>query len=361
LKKNSKFIVFISVLTLLLVTLVACGNNDAGKQEDSLSTKTGVLVEVSQNIISVQAPDGTTYTFGVDANTAIEGSELLGNTVSVSFKGEYSSGIIAVSIRTITEVDHTGSSDKGSTDDPDALQPREPSSTDETIWYMTGTVKNITPSRLELLYEDGHTYIVTIDSNTKVDKDVAVGSTARVFHKGKMVDGMVATEIHFIPQEETIWYFTGTVKDLTSTSLQLLYEDGHTYSVVLDNKTKIDKKVVVGCTARVFHTGKMEDGMVATEVHFISDAEQQQSTPAPEDRLLSIQVTIVAISDTELQFSNDGVTITAKLDANTEYTILDDNATVSDIVAGRDIWLDYKGYIQDGMLVLGIELLPISP
>jgi len=360
LKKSSKFGIVVSVLALLLVILTACGSTDAGKDDGSLSTKTGVLVEVSQNVISIQAPDGTTYKFNVDNNTDIDGSVLLGNTVSVSFIGEYSSGVIADFVKVLEEADHSASSDKGSTGDTDAPQPREPSAPDETIWYMTGTVKEITASRLELLYKDGHTYIVTIDGNSKVDKEVVVGSTARVFHKGKMVDGMVATEIHFIPPEVTIWYFTGTVMDLTSTSLKLAYEDGHTYLVTIDNNTKIDKKVTVGCTARVFHTDKMEDGMVATEIHFISDAEQQTS-PAPEDRLLSIQVTIVAISATELQFSYDDATITAKLDVNTTYSVLDDNATISDIVAGRDIWLSYKGNIQDGMYALDIELLPISP
>jgi len=199
-RSDTIFVIFIFAITLLF--LAACGSNAIDEtesdSEEVLSTKTGILIEASMNLVVIQAPDGSTYTFGIDEDTHIEGSEYLGNTLSVSFYGEYAPGIIAVAIRTIVEVDHASSPDKGNIDEPDAPQPKEPSSSDETIWYMTGTVMEISATGLQLLYEDGKTYTVVIDENTKKDPGIVEGCVARVFRKGSLRDGMLAIEIHFI-------------------------------------------------------------------------------------------------------------------------------------------------------------------
>jgi len=281
LKKCSFIIILVLVLGLVLT---ACSDGTtadpvASEPDDSLSTKTGVLIEASMHVVSIQAPDGSTYTFGVNDDTDIQGSELLGNTISVSYMGEYSSGVIAVSIITITEVDHESSTGKGSTDDPGAPQPKEPSSSDETIWYMTGTVKDASMNQIQLLYEDGHTYTVLKDDNTKVDEGITVGCTARVFHKGRMVDGMVATEIHLISDSppaaphddpDTIWYLTGTVTDASMNQLQLLYDDGGTtYTILKDDDTRTDPGIVVGSIVRVYHKGHLADQMLATEIRLM--------------------------------------------------------------------------------------------
>ena len=268
--KRIGVIAFVCIVTLVLAACSETVSSETVSSDDPLSTKTGVLIEVSAHVVSIQAPDGTTYTFGVDTNTT-HGTEKLGNTVSVTYSGEYSSGVIAVSVTTVTEVDHESSPGKGSTDEPAAPQPKEPASTDETIWYMTGTVKALSASQLQLLYEDGHTYKVTIDNHTKVEHDVAVGCVARVFHKGRMVDGMVATEIHFIadaPSDDpnTVWYLTGVVTEISETYLLLLYEDGKTYTIDKDDNTRADPGIEVGTRVRVFHKGHLSDEMLATEV-----------------------------------------------------------------------------------------------
>ena len=261
---------FVCIFALLSA---ACG--ETVNRDNQVSTKTGVLIEVSAHVISIQAPDGTTYTFGVNDGTTVHGSEKLGNTVSVIHDGEYSSGVIASSVTTIAEVDHESSSGKGSTDDPAAPQPKEPKSSDETIWYMTGTVNALSSNQLQLLYEDGHTYKVTIDSSTKVEHEVVVGCVARVFHKGRMVDGMVATEIHFIsatPSDDpnTVWYLTGVVTEISETHLLLLYEDDKTYTINRDENTRSDPGIEVGTRVRVFHKGHLADEMLATEVRLAS-------------------------------------------------------------------------------------------
>jgi len=274
-----KRIIIIAIAVLLISALTACGGNTA----EELSTKTGVLVEASMHVASIQAPDGSTYTFGIDDKTTIEGSEVLGNTVSVSYRGEYASGVIAVSITTITEAAQTSDSGgKGSTDAPGAPQPSNPPATQDKIWYITGTVQDVSMNQLQLLYEDGNTYTVVKGDNTKTDSGIVVGCVARVFHKGTIKNGMVAVEIQLISaptqsgggtsstEDGGIMYLTGTVTDASMNSLQLLYEDGNTYTILKDDNTKVDEGIVVGSTVRVYHVGVLADQMIATEIKLVS-------------------------------------------------------------------------------------------
>jgi len=279
-KKSS---IIVAIMMVLLLALAACSSNEPEEPAESVSTKTGVLVEASMHVVSIQAPDGTTYTFGIDDNTVIEGSEVLGNTVSVSYAGEYSSGIIAITIKTITEAAQTSDSGgKGSTDAPGAPQPKNPPATQEKLWYITGTVQDVSMNQLQLLYEDGNTYTVLKDDNTKTDEGIVVGCVARVFHKGSIKDGMLATEIQFISDAPAdgggtsstadggVMYLTGTVTDASMNSLQLLYEDGKTYTIIKDDNTKMDEGIEVGSIVRVYHVGVLADQMIATEIRYIS-------------------------------------------------------------------------------------------
>ena len=271
--------ILIAIIMVLVLALTACGQaaqepaaEPADEPDDSLTTKTGVLIEASMHVASIQAPDGTTYTFGIDDNTDIQGSEVLGNTMSVSYKGEYTSGVIAVTVATVTEAPQTSDSGgKGSTDAPGAPQPKEPSG--EKTWYITGVVQDVSMNQLQLLYEDGHTYTILKDDNTKTESGIVVGCVARVFHKGSLKDGMLATEIHFIadkpPAGDPVYYLTGTVTDASMNQLQLLYEDGKTYTILKDDNTRTDSGIEVGSTVRVFHKGHLADEMLATEIRLM--------------------------------------------------------------------------------------------
>jgi len=273
------------VLALVLVfALTACGdsnNNDTPDEpeatvDESLTTITGVLIDASMHVITLQAPNGTTYTFAIDDDTEIIGSEVLGNTMSASFVGEYTSGVVAVAVMTISEIpDTSASGGKGSTGAAGAPQPKEPSPEDR-IWYLTGTVTDVSMNQLQLLYEDGTTYTVLKDDNTQSDSGIVVGCVARVFHKGSLRNGMVATEIHFIadsppPQGDPIFFLTGTVTDATMNELQLLYEDGNTYTILKDDDTRTDSGIEVGSVVRVFHKGGLQPQMLATEIRLISN------------------------------------------------------------------------------------------
>jgi hypothetical protein len=49
------------------------------------------------------------------------------------------------------------------------------------------------------LYEDGKTYTITKDDNTRSDPGIEVGTRVRVFHKGHLADEMLATEVRLAP------------------------------------------------------------------------------------------------------------------------------------------------------------------
>jgi len=287
-QKTKGLIIIILVLSLAMM-LAACdddenkaGSGDADDPVETTSTKTGVLIEASMHVMSIQAPDGTTYTFGINDNTTVEGSELLGNTMSVTYRGEYTSGVMAITVTTVTEVDHASSDGKGSTSDPGAPQQKDPPGEEESIWYLTGTVTDVSMNQLQLLYEDGTTYTVLKNDDTKTDEGIVVGCIARVFHKGGLKNGMVATEIHFIgagpssgqsgSDDDILWYMTGTVTDVTMNELQLLYEDGNTYTIIKDDNTKTDEGITVNATVRIFHKGELQEQMLAVEIKLITPA-----------------------------------------------------------------------------------------
>ena len=196
---NKKYTIII-IAIILIFALTACGQ---GKSDGSLSTKAGVLIEVTNFSINIQAPDGTTYKFGIDENTVIQGSENLGDTLEISFLGEYTSGIIATSIKTISPADTSavhddGTPARGPTDHPDAPQPANPPASGEKMTYFAGTVTAFSPSSISVLFQDGNTYTLTIDPNAIIDPGITVGCKARVFHTGTLKSGIVTKEINLV-------------------------------------------------------------------------------------------------------------------------------------------------------------------
>jgi len=64
--------------------------------------KTGIVIEASMHALSIEAPDGTTYTFVTDDSTEFIGEgETLGDTVSVEYEGEYEQNILAIRIKAV--------------------------------------------------------------------------------------------------------------------------------------------------------------------------------------------------------------------------------------------------------------------
>ena len=304
-KKNKVFwkpaMILIFIFIVTACSQAASEPAAVSEPDESISVKTGTLIEASLQEISIQAPDGSTYKFGVDDYTAIHGSELLGNTMEVSYVGEYSSSIIAKVIKTIKEAEHNNDdshSGKGSVEEPTAPKPKHHDETAadtapvkkvdpaDKIYYLTGTVVDASMHNIQLLYEDGKTYTVLKDDNTKEDPGIVVGCVARVFHKGGLKDGMVATEIHLIanpspqpqarveptplpadppppppppsppadsppPAHQTL---TGVVFDSARSNITITGDDGVNYLFLKDDNTVIDGSGTVDLGNRVIIT-----------------------------------------------------------------------------------------------------------
>jgi len=236
--------------------------------------KTGVLIEASMHVITIQAPDGTSYTFGIDDNTKIVGSEILGNTLEVVFMGEYANDIVAISVTTIKEAEHkSGSPAKGKTDGTTAPKPKkDPPKTDDPVSYITGTVTDASMNSIQVLYSDGNTYTIKKDDNTVVDPGIVVGCVARVFHKGGLKNGMLATEIHLIADApapgETSQAMTGTVVDSSNANITILGGDQVQYTFLKTDDTVIDGSGITDLdnNVKITYTGDVTDNPTATKI-----------------------------------------------------------------------------------------------
>jgi len=109
---KKKYVITAFVLVVILSqAITACVKTPepstplAQAPANAVSTKTGVLIDASMHTATIQAPDGSTYTFGIGDGTEYEGSKDLGETVSVSYDGEYIAGTVAISIITLDEAD----------------------------------------------------------------------------------------------------------------------------------------------------------------------------------------------------------------------------------------------------------------
>ena len=229
-----KKILTLAVVLLLVMPLLltGCDMPWQKKEETSETTeevatkKTGILIEASNHVVSIQSPDGTTYTFFVGDDTVVEGTEKLGNTVEVSFDGEYTEGMNAKTVTTIQEVKeeqttppkHEGST--GTTTKPEDI-----------VRYATGEVLSLSGNSIKFVARiNGLTYNIATDGNTKRDEGIADGDIVRVIHKGNLKDGIVATKISIVARkaDNNTYTIIGTVKDASMNQISL-DEEGYVY------------------------------------------------------------------------------------------------------------------------------------
>jgi len=186
----------ICIALILIVALTACNQ---GTPDAALSTKAGVLLEATGSAINIQAPDGSTYKFSVNEQTVIQGTENLGDTLEVSFLGEYTAGIAAASIKTISQADTSATHDdgtpvRGTTDHPDAPKP----SSGEKMNYFGGVVTAYSSTSISVYFEDGNIYTLKIDPNAIIDPGITEHCEVRVFHTGTLKNGIVTNEINLV-------------------------------------------------------------------------------------------------------------------------------------------------------------------
>lgn len=222
---NKKYTI---IAIILIFALTACSQSTP---DASISTKTGVLIEATSSSINIQAPDGTTYKFTVDDKTVIQGSENLGDTLEVDYLGEYTSGITATSIKTLSPADTSavhddGTPARGPTDNPDAPQPANPPASGEKMMYFTGVVYAFSSSSITVLYEDGNLYTLTIDPNAIIDPGIAVGAKVRVFHTGSLKSGIVTKEINLVEAAAPSTDANFAEEGVTNDKLAQLVENG---------------------------------------------------------------------------------------------------------------------------------------
>ncbi len=285
-KKTNK-IIAVMIIGALALSVSSCGATQtaqntpapaATQQAVSETVKTGVVIEASMHNLTIEAMDGSTYSFISDDSTEVIGSsENLGDTVSVEFDGEYQEYTLAKKIQIVEKADESVSSSatevteapaaaKETTEEKSSSGGAQSESKSAAPKYITGTVTDVSMNNITVEW-NGRNYTILKTDKTTVEGDVIVGATVRVYHTGDIADGVEAIDISVVAPElanSDIKYITGTVVDASMNTI-VIENGGHKYSVLKDDNTKSDN-VAVGDTVRVYHKGSYSDGMVATSI-----------------------------------------------------------------------------------------------
>ncbi len=277
-KKVNK-IITVMIIGSLALSVSSCGATQTQgaptptvtQQAVSETVKTGVVIEASMHNLTIEAMDGSTYSFISDDSTEFIGSsENLGDTVSVEFDGEYQEYILAKKIQVVEKADENVSASAvevtETTDEKSSAGSAQSESKSAAPKYITGTVTDASMNNITVEW-NGRNYTILKTDKTTVEGDVAVGATVRVYHTGDIADGVEAIDISVVAPElanSDIKYITGTVVDASMNTI-VIENGGHQYSVLKDDDTKSDN-VAVGDTVRVYHKGSYSDGMVATSI-----------------------------------------------------------------------------------------------
>lgn len=268
--KKHGILAFVVILSLVFVV------SGCGKQDEPLNTKTGIVLEAGLEGLTIEAPDGSTYLFTVGQDTTFEGGEdNIGNTVEVTYQGEYQDKITAKTIKNVTvapseePVKETDS--KSATAKPSA-----------SLKYATGVVQDVTMHNIAIKKDDGKTYNIRKDDKTTVNGNITVGATVQVAHTGNFKDGIVAVSIkvtkeapaakassntsNSAPAAATT--MTGTIDDVSMHNITITARDGETYSFKKDDKTTVDGDgiLTVGNIVKITYTGDIAGTPAAVKI-----------------------------------------------------------------------------------------------
>ena len=265
--KKTKKILPLLLAASIAVSLCACGGTPSAPTPTpdaaTETVKTGIVIEATMHALTIEARDGSTYSFVTDDSTEFTGSgEDLGDTVSVGYEGEYQQNALAKVIKvvekgaegTVTPVPEAteASASPASSTDPD------------TIKYIIAVVKDASMHNMTVSWQDKD-YLILKDDDTTVDGAIEVGNTVRIFHYGDITDGITALRIDLMVEDgDDIKYINGEVIDASMNNICVDY-DGHQYNISKDDDTKSDS-VSVGDQVRVYHHGDIQDGIVATRI-----------------------------------------------------------------------------------------------
>lgn len=284
--RKANKIITVMLIGSLALSVSACGTAqpqstpapEVTRQAVSETVKTGVVIEASMHNLTIEALDGTTYSFISDDSTEFIGSsENLGDTVSVEFDGEYQAYTLAKKIQVVekadesvsssaTEVTEAATETKETADEKSSAGSAQSENKSAAPKYITGTVTDASMNNVTVEW-NGRNYTILKTDKTTVEGDVVVGATVRVYHTGDIDDGVEAIDISVVAPElvnSDIKYITGKVVDASMNTI-VIENGGHRYSVLKDDDTKSDN-VAVGDTVRVYHKGSYSDGMVATSI-----------------------------------------------------------------------------------------------
>ena len=200
-RKVNKIIISIVAVSSLALSVCACSMSGSERtqtptvtqQAVSEAVKTGVVIEASMHTLTIEAMDGSTYSFITDDNTVLLGNgENLGDTVSVGFEGEYKENILAKKIQIVEKAD--GNISASATEVKEVTSESNAKPNTNAPKYITGVVTDASMNNITVEW-NGRNYTILKTDKTTVEGDITVGATVRIYHTGDIADGVEATSI----------------------------------------------------------------------------------------------------------------------------------------------------------------------
>ncbi|MEG1441386.1 MAG: hypothetical protein RSB38_01200 [Oscillospiraceae bacterium] len=295
--------------TVCAVSLVGCGEKAAepttspsaspaqtAVKSENVNMKTGMVVESTASHIYIEAPDGSTYHFRIDDKTDLDSKgDNLGDTVEVSYDGEYKDEMVAKKLVT-TKVSETAATpkptaekatekpatEKPATTDKKATATPAPKATADAnqLKYVKGIVQNASMYNVSIKRHDGKVYNIKKDDNTEVDGNLLVGAEVEVIHKGNFKNGILATSIVVLSEPETKkpvekkgvkksegTTVSGVIENASMNNIVIKDANGKTYSFSKSDDIVVDDNAeFVGKSVVITYTGKLESNPVATKI-----------------------------------------------------------------------------------------------
>ena len=274
---NKKITAIMAVVMISLVLFTGCKKTEEPKEpeenpsnnqsttnppvENPVETmKTGVITEASMHYVQIEAPDGTTYSFAVSDETKTDGQgENLGDTLQVTYTGEYKPMIVAAAVSVLEKSKAVADAPKDDKNNDDGH-----------IRYIVGVVEDASMHVISVSWQ-GKVYNIAKDDNTAVEGSIVLGATVEVYHKGNMKEGVLATKIVVKnapekPVEAAENSMTGIIMDAANNTVIIRARDGETYTFGKDDKTKVDADLEIGKTIKVTFSGELGQTPMATEI-----------------------------------------------------------------------------------------------
>lgn len=275
-KKELTILLISAAAILVLYYFASCSryNSPASNQlanftETTGIYKSGVVVNASEKIITLQTEENEIFNFSVNENTVLDcKDEELGVTLDVEYEGEYSDFMIA---KSLSEKESATREDIAV---PDSISAEHGGS----LTHTAGVVTDITKNYVTVAFGSGNKDVITINKgdSTVSDENIVIGDYIRAYYFDfSSINNPIAVNIRLVAKKseqaaesQPMYFITGVLNSLDDKRISVS-RNGNRYTLIR-NETLISDEVSDGDTVRIYYCGSFKTGMTASCIEKIS-------------------------------------------------------------------------------------------